>query len=243
MLAALGGLAVVAVIAVVVTMSKGRSSAQPLDPDLVVVVPFRVGGAEASLGYLREGMLDLLAAKLTGEGGPRAADPRSVLSAWRRVSSSEREDLSASDNVRLAANLGAAQVILGGIVGTPGRLVINATVLEVPSGKAIRNEVTVEGPADSLASLVDHLAVKLLSLQAGEDQQNLAELASASLPAIRSYLEGKAAYRRGRYVTAGEHFKDALEIDSTFALAGVGLIVAANWAGVVDMYVTGVKRT
>ena len=46
-----------------------------LDPNLVAVVPFRVRGAAPALGYLREGMIDLVAARLTGEGGARAADP------------------------------------------------------------------------------------------------------------------------------------------------------------------------
>ncbi len=61
-----------------------RSVNEPADPRLVVVFPFRVAGADPALSYLREGMVDLLAIKLTGEGGPRAADPRAVLSAWRR---------------------------------------------------------------------------------------------------------------------------------------------------------------
>src|SRR5215204_205832 len=54
------------------------TGAKSLDPNLVAVVPFRIAGADPSLAYMREGMLDLLAAKLTGDGGPRAADPRSV---------------------------------------------------------------------------------------------------------------------------------------------------------------------
>ncbi len=42
------------------------------DANIVAVLPFRVSAANPSLGYLREGMLDLLAAKLTGDGAPRA---------------------------------------------------------------------------------------------------------------------------------------------------------------------------
>nr|MDQ3081378.1 serine/threonine protein kinase [Gemmatimonadota bacterium] len=230
--AALAAVSVVILAGLAITMGKrGDFSGKKGDANLVVVVPFRVAGAEQSLSYLREGMLDLLAAKLTGEGGPRAADPRSVLSAWRRVARSDGEDLSEAETVRLAATLGAGQVILGGIVGTPSRIVVNATVLEVPSGKAIRQEVTVQGPADSLASLVDQLAVKLLSLQAGENQQHLAELASASLPAIRAYLEGKAAYRQARYAASVDYFQRALAVDSTFALAAIGLFKAAKWVG------------
>ncbi|MDF1505364.1 serine/threonine-protein kinase, partial [Roseisolibacter sp. H3M3-2] len=62
-----------------------RTRERPLDAQVVAVAPFRVTGSDPSLRYLREGMLDLLAATLTGEGGPRSADPRAVLSAWRRA--------------------------------------------------------------------------------------------------------------------------------------------------------------
>src|SRR4029453_9789502 len=56
-------------------LSRKRASTGPLDPDLVAVAPFRVASADPSLAYLREGMVDLLAAKLTGRGGPAATDP------------------------------------------------------------------------------------------------------------------------------------------------------------------------
>jgi serine/threonine-protein kinase len=43
------------------------------DDRVVTVLPFRVAGADPGLSYLREGMVDLLAAKLTGDGGPRSS--------------------------------------------------------------------------------------------------------------------------------------------------------------------------
>jgi tRNA A-37 threonylcarbamoyl transferase component Bud32 len=222
-------LALIAIAIVVGLLLRGRPSSAGVDRNLVVVAPFRVAGAQPSLGYLREGMLDLLAAKLTGEGGPRAADPRAVLSAWKKIAESDVDDLSQNETVKLAANLGAGQVILGGIVGTPARMVVSAAVYEVPSGRSLRGDVTVQGPADSLASLVDQLTIQLLSLQSGEDRQHLGELASASLPALREYLDGKVLYRHGRYTLATEHFNRAVEIDSTFALAAVALAASANW--------------
>src|SRR5678815_5543317 len=42
-----------------------RSAAKPLDANLVAVMPFRVAGADPSVQYLRQGMLDLLQAKLS----------------------------------------------------------------------------------------------------------------------------------------------------------------------------------
>ena len=80
-----------------------------LDPNLVAVVPFRVRGAAPALGYLREGMIDLVAARLTGEGGARAADPGSVMAAWRRAAGSEADDLPERAALGLARRLGAGQ--------------------------------------------------------------------------------------------------------------------------------------
>jgi tetratricopeptide (TPR) repeat protein len=51
----------------------------------------------------------------------------------------------------------------------------------------------------------------------------------APLPALRLYLEGQAAQRRAQYTVAVDRFSRALDLDSTFALAGLGLAGAAGW--------------
>ncbi len=207
----------------------GASGEIPLDPNAVAVLPFRVSAGDSTLDYLREGMVDLLHTKLTGEGGPRAVDPRAVLSAWRRAVSDEEHDLSPDESVRLARQLGAAQVLLGGIVGTPSGLTISASVLSVPSGNVVA-ERSVIGVQDSLSFMVDRLVAEVLSLGAGEGEQRLAALTSTSLPALRAYLAGQHAYRRGQYQMAIGLFDEALAFDSTFALAAIGLGNADWWS-------------
>ena len=78
-----GAAAVVAAGAFLIWKPWARAAARPLDANLVAVLPFRTAGADPSVQYLRQGMVDLMQAKLTGEGGPRAADARSVLAAVR----------------------------------------------------------------------------------------------------------------------------------------------------------------
>ena len=73
---AVGG--AIVLVSALVTLLKGRPPSAPLDNNVIAVAPFRVS-ADPSLAYLREGMLDLLSANLTGEGGPRATDPRASL--------------------------------------------------------------------------------------------------------------------------------------------------------------------
>jgi len=200
--------------------------ASVLDRALVAVVPFRVAGAAPELGYLREGMIDLLAARLTGEGGTRAADPRSVMSAWRQAARSETDDLSEGSAIGVARQVGAGRLLLGGIVGTPAHVAINAQLLPVGSG-GTRAEARVEGPADSLPQLVDRLAAQLITEGSGSSQ--LDALVNTPLPALRLYLEALAAQRRGNYPDAVVRFGQALDRDSTFALAGLALASAAGW--------------
>jgi serine/threonine-protein kinase len=198
-----------------------------LDPNLVAVVPFRVKGAVPALGYLREGMIDLVAARLTGEGGARATDPGSVMAAWRRAAGSQSDDLPERDALGLARRLGAGQLLLGGIVGTTDHLTLNASLLPVAGGRP-RAEAKVEGVADSLPQLVDRLIAQLITEEAGAPR-GLAGLINRPLPALRLYLEAQAAYRRADYPDAVARLRQALVLDSTFAIAGLRLASAAGW--------------
>jgi serine/threonine-protein kinase len=226
-----GTRAAVALVTLVLGVAAARRwwpRAVALDERVVAVLPFRVSGADPALEYLREGMIDLLAAKLTGDGGPRAVDPRTVVSAWRRRAGGD--ELPQGEALRLARSLGAGRALLGAVIGTPGRLVLSASLLHTSGGRS-STEASVQGPVDSLLSLVDQLAAQLLALGAGEAPQRLASATSTSLPALRYYLDGQAEYRRGRYQDAVRLFGLALMEDSTFALAALGLRSAGGWIG------------
>ncbi len=212
--------------------------ATALDARAIVVLPFRVNGADASLSYLREGMLDLLAAKMSGEGFPASIDPRAVMSAFRRVAGDETQDLQPEAARDMARGLGAGRLLLGSVVGTPSRLVLSAS-LESTDGVLTSSRVSVVGPADSLPHLVDQLAAQLLALGAGEGVQRLEAVTSTSFVALRAYLAGRASYREARYQESVEHFKSALAADSSFALAALGLRLAAGWIGSPDIAYAG----
>ena len=224
---AIGGI-VVAAAAVMAVMLRPHT-APPTDRNVVAIAPFRVAGADASLGYLREGMVDLLASVLTGEGTARAADPRSVMSAWRQAAGSDNADPSQDVALRVAERLGAGQLLLGSVVGNASQLALSATVIAVPGGNPIA-QAKVEGHPDSLAKLVDRLAAQLIARQAGAADR-VSALANVSIPALRAFLVGQSAYRHGRYAEAVQSFEQALVPDSTFAPAALALSVAANWAG------------
>jgi TolB-like protein len=210
-------------------MMHRRPRAPPSNPELVAILPFRVAGANPELAWLREGMVDLLGIKLTGEEGLRAAEPRAVLSAWRRMAGSEGKDITPEAVLEVARRLGVGRVIEGRVVGTAAHLTLAASLFTAPGGRDVAR-ANVEGSADSVPALVDRLAARLLSLEAGTEASRLSSLTSSSLAAIRAYLAGQAAFRKGSWDEAFRQFHEATLLDSTFALAALEVVHASYYS-------------
>lgn len=204
----------------------------PVNPGLVAVLPFRVRGADSSLQHLGEGMVELMALELTGEGGPRAVPPGALFSVWHRTVRPATEGVTPEVAGGIARRLGAGRFLDGGVVGTRARLTIAATMVR-PGDARSDIHASVTGPYDSLQVLMDRLTAQLLAGEAGGPEPRLAVL--TSLPVLRAYLEGRTAFRRGRWEEALRHFAEALLADSTFAPAALGLRSASRWLNSLDV--------
>jgi len=226
----LPGVAAAVILAVVIglVMMRRSPASTRSNPKLVAVLPFRTAGASPELAWLHEGLVDLLSAKLAGAGELRAAEPTSVLGAWRRVGS-ESTAVPQDAALEIARGLGAGRLIDGSVVGTPAHLTITASLLTTSGGKS-GSRASADGPVDSLTVLVDRLASRLLSLDAGVDPTRLSTT-SSSLPATRAFLVGRAAFRKGDMDEAFRSFREATVLDSTFALAALELVHASVWVG------------
>jgi DNA-binding SARP family transcriptional activator/TolB-like protein len=202
------------------------AEATPVERRSVVVAPFRVTGADASLAFLHEGIVELLALRLADERSAHVVDPGVVLAAWRSARLLDVTDIPRSSAVRVADRLGARVVVTGSVVGNAARLILTAAVVAVPDGQ-VRAQETVEGPADSLSTLVDGLAVRLLAAEAGEGVR-LTRGHRPSLAAWRAYLEGRRATARADYAEAMQQLERAVHADSTFAVAAFHLALVAD---------------
>jgi DNA-binding SARP family transcriptional activator/tetratricopeptide (TPR) repeat protein len=216
-----------------VLIGRARDSTPEVRPlavhQSVVVAPFRVAGAAPSLGYLRDGMVELLSTRLADDSSARSVDAGAVLGAWRAAALSPQMDVPRDTVVKLASRLGADRVVVGSVVGTPARMVLSATLMALPSG-AVTGSASVSGPGDSLYTLIDKLAAKLLLSEAGQDDE-LSHYVSSSLPALRSFLAGQSAFRRGDYASAIRSYRLALRRDSSFALAALYEALSADRIG------------
>ncbi|MEX2610510.1 MAG: hypothetical protein WEA24_11230, partial [Gemmatimonadota bacterium] len=129
----------------------------------------------------------------------------------------------------LATSFGAGLLLEGELVGTPGGFTVTARLFDVRTGYRLD---TAELPAhpDSLHDLVDRIAARLVAAESGLREDRLASLTTASMPALRAFLEGEQAFRRADHDGAVRAYDRAVTLDSTFALAALGLIRARGWA-------------
>lgn len=194
-------------------------------PGSVAVFPFTVRAA-GSLQYLSEGLVDLLSAKLDGSSGLRAVDPRAAIARLRQPPT----DPVAAD--RASRSLGAHRYILGEVLLTDGRVRLSARLYQSGSARPVAS-ASITGDSTAVFELVDGLAARLLAeITPSRDSMltRLAAVTTHSLPALKAFLEGERLLREGHEARAFEAFRDALSLDTAFALAYYRGSLVAGWA-------------
>ncbi|MBL0171727.1 MAG: hypothetical protein IPP90_13580 [Gemmatimonadaceae bacterium] len=194
----------------------------------IAVLPFTVRGG-ASVEFLREGLVDLLSAKLDGAGGLSTVDPRAIF-AYQRAHTPISDDPRRA--VEIAQQFAAGQYVMGSVIEAGGRIALNASIYDA----AGRRRATADGSArdeTQLLAAIDKLARDLLAAQFSDAPAHLeftAATTTASLPALKAFLDGERAVRAGQGTEAVDAFSRAVREDSTFALAHYRLSTAADWS-------------
>ncbi len=197
----------------------------------VAVVPFRV--SDPALDIWREGVVDLLSTNLDGAGGLRAIDSRTLFARWRE-SVPEGTDPDLASTLDVALRSGASYAIVGSAISVGPDVRLTADVYDLGDRSAL-DQVQVEGPADSVLMLIDRLSIEILGAILPEaaaelpEAPSLASVTTASLPALKAYVEGEALYRRSDFRAAIGAYERAVEADSTFGLAYQRLSQAWGW--------------
>jgi DNA-binding SARP family transcriptional activator len=207
------------------------AAAPPIRADAVVVLPFAVRGAP-TLGYLREGMVELLSDRLDGAGALRTVDPRIVLGGAGQTATTA--DTLAPEAARaVASRYGAGLFVLGDVIVAGGRLRVRAALYDARDSARVVARGASEGPPEQLTTLADQVAEQLLGGRLRSPAEWLARRAASntsSLTAFRALLEGEQDERAGAYAAAVDAYRRAVAADTSFALAYYRLSVAADWA-------------
>ncbi|MEE8487343.1 MAG: hypothetical protein V3S56_04180 [Gemmatimonadota bacterium] len=207
--------------------STDRVTDGPLDDHVLAVLPFAVQGSD-DVQYLGNGIVSLLSTKLDGAGNLRSVDGQTILRIADREGYAPGNRASA---VSVASVFGAGLYVVGEIVEAAGRMQVSAALHRVDA-EAPLAEATIDGGVDEVFEIVDELTARLLSgLREGSAArvQRIATVTTASVPALKAFLEGEEHFRHGQFGQAVESFRRATQEDSLFALAYYRLSLSAEW--------------
>lgn len=199
----------------------------------IAILPFEVRGSD-DLRYLSDGMAQLLSAKLDGVGPLRVVEPRAILNFLGAHADGEAPAPDPGEAV--AHRFGVSSYVEGTVVEAGGRVTLRASLYR-GDGTLEARVASAVGTESALFELVDEIAGKLVASRYGEPAERMSRLAALtthSSRALKAYLAGERAFRRGRYDRAVRAFATAAVADSTFALAHYRLSLASLWADVPD---------
>lgn len=221
-----------AILALAVPLTRSlRVSSVPADPTppiattplgqrkLLAVLPFRIAGDEATLGYLGTGVTEALFTKLFQLKDVAVASSSAVENAPKGASLD-----------KIARSLGVTLLVTGTVQGDANRIRILVNLDDTAAGKR-RWSQEFSGVAGDLLTLEDQIFAQLLTAldveQSMEERARSVSHPTENIEAYELYMKGRNAMRGQQDLrnvrTAIGFYENALKKDPRFALAYAGL--------------------
>ncbi len=189
----------------------------------LAVLPFRVLGDQSSLGYVAEGLVEALSAKLFQLRDVKMAS----------TAAAGKADANASLQ-KVARDLGVNLIVQGMVQGAGDKIRIIVNLEDIADGRRLWSQ-EFSGVTADLLTLEDQIYSKLVGAldlkPTGEELARAAAHPTENIEAYDLYLKGRNAMRGQQDVnnvrTAIGFYEDALKRDSNFALAYAGLADAS----------------
>jgi eukaryotic-like serine/threonine-protein kinase len=194
--------------------------------DVIVLADFRSTGVDAALG---EVVTEALRIDLLRSDVVRLAEPRQVAETLARMQRASGQRLDAETAHEVAVRDGLKAVLTGEVGALGGGYVLSAELRAAADGAVLaafrataRDSTQLIDAVDELSHQVrDRIGESLRTLRAGSP---LADVTTHSLPALRKYAEATRVWHQtADYLLAAGIMQEAVEADSTFAMAWRGL--------------------
>jgi tetratricopeptide (TPR) repeat protein len=191
------------------------------------------GGADSSLGGV---VAEAVRADL-GQSNIVNIMPVSMIhDALQRMQKSPDTRVDANVARQIAQRNGLKAVVTGDVTPLGGGFIVTARIVAAETGNELASfQETANGPAD-LIGTVGKLSKDLRgkigeSLKSVQASPPLEAVTTSSLDALRKYAEGETALNGADYPRAADALKQAVAIDSTFAMAWRKLAIVYADAG------------
>ena len=242
--AMLGLLAIVAVVGSILLVQRAApaedrgavllpAATTDLGEGSVAILPLANNTGADSLDWLGTGLADMLTTNFAQLPSVRVVGVERLLDLMRQARAAETDRIPDDLALDIAEASGARLMVRGTIAGGGSNIRMDLRLVDLADGTVIAAGKAV-GP--DVYALVDSVSGQLSPHILGGAVQPteltpVAQYASGSLDAFREYREGIRAERRFLRADAREHYRRAVEIDSTFAVAWLRLGLAEFQGG------------
>lgn len=221
------GLSVIAVAGAVFFWT--RTPAAFVDPEEVfvelgdrsiAVLPFENELDDPSMAWLDRGVAELLATDLSQVATLRVVGGQRVIDLLRQLGEDEDRAVPEALRTRVTRLAGARYMLTGRIAGSPGNVILIASVTDTRTGEIAAGARHQGGDVFALVDAVSRaLLAEALDPEGTSELASVRDMTTRDLEAYAEYQRGREARERFHYAEAAEHFGRAVELDSTFALA------------------------
>ena len=214
---AVGASAVVALLAVGVVLGARRSGGATSHKPVVAVLGVNIHTNDSTLSWLAEGFPQMIVGKLEHNRGVDVVPTTQVRAVLARSGHSADGALTDPTARDLAGRIGATLEARGTIVRDAGKLVLDLTVHDVPTGSLIKSVVLSN---TNPLLLADEAAVKILNAaDASSRAERFVGLETSSLEAYQHFVQSVDAGAMGRTSEATHELEAAIALDSGFVAA------------------------
>ena len=141
----------------------------------------------------------------------------------KELGQAESKTISPSLATQIAQRAGVSMMLLGSILQQQPSLTVTFRLIEVKSGKILSTQRLTGFSAAQVFPLVDSLTTLVqrdlkITPSSASEKKSVAEVTTSSPEAYRSYLEGIELRKKAYHAEAEAAFKNAVELDSGFAM-------------------------
>lgn len=191
----------------------------------VAILPLANNTGADTLDWLGTGLADMLTTNFAQLQAVRVVGVERLLDLMRQADAEAADRIPQDLALEIARASGARLMVRGSIAGSGSNLRMDLRLIDLADGTTITGE---KATGRDVYALVDSLSTLLSPHVLGGAVQPteltpVAQLATGNLDAFKEYRAGVRAERRFRYDAAEEHYRRALALDSTFAVAWLRL--------------------
>ncbi|MFY0686478.1 MAG: hypothetical protein JXQ90_04895 [Cyclobacteriaceae bacterium] len=162
-------------------------------------------------------LVHLIHTNLADQEDLKVASRQWIYDATKEISGEARNP-NRNEATEVAREIGARTMLVGTVIQQNNDVQVQVELVDVQTGDILGSE-RVNGQMASIFTLADLISNQINAPLQIESDYNIAEITTTNYDAFESYYAGMNEMWNYRFGSARDHFKSAIEQDSTFALA------------------------